>query len=287
MILNEFPRAYIERELPLAHRTLSAIHYDADTDKPLLICLHGWLDNAMSFVPLAQHLDEYQLLVVEWPGHGHCGHRDGSYGYHWIDYIFDLHCLMQEYQGKAVAIVAHSLGGLISRCYAANYPLDIPMVLIEAIEPIWEKPEQASARLKRSFRQQLKQLQRDPHKTYELAPLVKLRSDKSDLPEALCEILLRRNMIKTDKGYIWRSDNKLRLDSVTRMSYEQQQSLNSSVNSPVCLIVGASGYQEVKMQYVQYKSKFTDLTQVTIAGGHHCHMSHPQQCADVIKGFLG
>ena len=43
--------------------------------KPLLIALHGWLDNGASFLPLAPYLADFHLVCVDLPGHGHSDHK--------------------------------------------------------------------------------------------------------------------------------------------------------------------------------------------------------------------
>ena len=42
---------------------------------PRVLCLHGWLDNAASFVPLAPLLDRLDVVALDLPGHGHSEHR--------------------------------------------------------------------------------------------------------------------------------------------------------------------------------------------------------------------
>ena len=43
-------------------------------------CLHGWLDNAGSFIPLMRHLrKEEHWVALDLPGHGQSFHRpDGA-----------------------------------------------------------------------------------------------------------------------------------------------------------------------------------------------------------------
>lgn len=120
-------------------------------DKPLLLALHGWLDNANSFEPLAAHLLDYQVLAIDWPGHGFSAHRPGHYPLHWIDYLYDLDALLTALPQKPAAMIGHSLGGIIASAYTATFPEKVnKLVLIEALSPLSELPTQAKARLKKA-----------------------------------------------------------------------------------------------------------------------------------------
>lgn len=45
-------------QFPLANITLYGIGF-GDPSKPMILALHGWLDNALSFYPIADHLNDY------------------------------------------------------------------------------------------------------------------------------------------------------------------------------------------------------------------------------------
>ena len=53
---------------------------------PLIIALHGWLDNALSFSVLAPHLAQFRLVALDLSGQGHSDHRSADATYHiWDD----------------------------------------------------------------------------------------------------------------------------------------------------------------------------------------------------------
>ena len=81
----------------VAPQTLAALSNQPQSGQPVL-CLHGWLDNAASFVPLATHLTEWPLLALEFPGHGHSSHRSGDAHYYFFDWVQDLVALCRQQQ---------------------------------------------------------------------------------------------------------------------------------------------------------------------------------------------
>ncbi|MGL5391107.1 MAG: alpha/beta fold hydrolase, partial [Shewanella sp.] len=213
-----------EIEFVLPHIKLTGCLWGAK-DKPLLLALHGWLDNANSFQPLAQYLTEYQVLAIDWPGHGFSQHRPGHYPLHWIDYLYDLDALLGVLSQKPVAIVGHSLGGIVAAAYTAAFPENVnKLILIEALSPLFESPNQAKARLRKSFYQHEKYLaqQHKPIKVYDnIDCAVKARAHLTGLAEPWCQLLLERNMQPLESGIVWRTDPRLKLDSPQRLSFAQ------------------------------------------------------------------
>ena len=82
-----------ERFLTLADGRRIALLDNGRQGKPLIVALHGWLDNGASFLPLVPHLDECHLVCVDLPGHGHSDHKPTPYVF--VDWLDDLHQIAQ------------------------------------------------------------------------------------------------------------------------------------------------------------------------------------------------
>ena len=54
---------------------------------PKVLALHGWLDNAASFIPLMQHLQGLDLVAIDQPGHGRSAHLPAGADYSFVGAI--------------------------------------------------------------------------------------------------------------------------------------------------------------------------------------------------------
>ena len=85
-----------------------------------VLCLHGWLDNANSFLPLAQAMPDLPLLALDLAGHGHSSHRSPDAHYYLLDYVSDIATLCRQQQWQQLTVVGHSMGGMVATVLAAN-----------------------------------------------------------------------------------------------------------------------------------------------------------------------
>ncbi len=136
-----------EIELPVGPLRLAArVHGPAD-GIPVL-ALHGWLDNAASFEPLAPLLKGLRLVALDLPGHGHSDHRAGGTHYHFIDYVEDVLGAVDALGWERFALLGHSLGGAVATFVAGACPDRVTRLgLIEALGPLTEHPDEAPRRL--------------------------------------------------------------------------------------------------------------------------------------------
>ncbi|HEY9041090.1 MAG TPA: alpha/beta fold hydrolase, partial [Rheinheimera sp.] len=113
-----YPVSFPVAQLQLAALSLQPLPL---TVKPIL-CLHGWLDNAASFIPLAAKLPDLPILALEFPGHGHSSHRGADAYYYFFDWVQDLVALCRQQNWQQLTIVGHSMGGMVATALAAAFP---------------------------------------------------------------------------------------------------------------------------------------------------------------------
>lgn len=278
-----------EITLELPHITLAGRLWGSP-DKPLLLALHGWLDNANSFEPLSHYLTEYQILAIDWPGHGGSQHRPGAYPLHWIDYLYDLDALLTVLETQPVAIVGHSLGGIIASAYAAAFPDNISnLVLIEALSPLYENESKSKKRLTNSFsdhRRFLASLSKPVSIYRDMAIAANARHKLTALDLQWCELLTQRNMQNLDSGVCWRSDPRLKLDSPLRLTFSQVDALMQAHTVKTLLISGSGGFPQLREAIPMANRWFKQLQTIELEGDHHLHMGNALKVSLAIEAFL-
>lgn len=289
--------------LPLAHLNIAAKRY-GDPELPIILACHGWLDNLNSFVPLAEAFlqselaQQYQLITFDWPGHGLSDHRASHYPLHWVDYIYDLDAVVsyllqhssKPEQPQQMILLGHSLGGIVASAYQAAMPERVSqLILIEAIAPIFEPAERIKPRLTKSLLQHRHKSSSNASldKGYDsVLQVARAREKLTKLPLGYCALISDRNLVLKQGGYQWRSDPRLKLDSIYRMTFEQVDELMRHSQIPTLLILGDQGYEALKLAIDKAQSWYEQLTVVQLSGDHHLHMSQAKALIQHIGAFI-
>lgn len=256
-----------------------------------ILALHGWLDNAASFYHLAPLLAEkgYEVVAVDFAGHGHSDYRAQGHYAHFIDYVLDIQDVLTQLNWKKPILLGHSMGAAMSVMYSATFPEKIDKnIMIENVGPVpsYGKGEAAS-----NLREALLQWQAHSeehtsfHKNIDSALQARLKV--TPMEAKYLKPMVERGLKKTSEGYHWRTDKRLRLRSLFRFSEEIVQDILSSPKPDTLLILAKPFTYALSYPTAQQRiEKLSASKVVFIEGNHHLHMDKSEQVFSEIESFL-
>lgn len=254
-----------------------------------IVCLHGWLDNAMSFAALAAELPEQRLLALDWPGHGLSDHRPPGTWYHFIDYVDDLGMALDALGLERARLLGHSLGGAVASIYAAARPERVArLAVIEGLGPLGSEPDQALAALRKGLDERARFRGRGDGSVYpDLAAVVAARARVGGMSLAAAEALVSRGLERVDDGYRWRSDPRLTVASPNRFGEARIRAWLSAIACPTLLVLADPPMAYIDASMMAARLDIVPGMQVVrLPGHHHLHMEDPGPVAAAVRAFL-
>ncbi|MCH2039947.1 MAG: alpha/beta hydrolase [Saccharospirillaceae bacterium] len=263
-----------------------------NSDAPVVVALHGWLDNAASFDRFAPAVvaDGYRLLALDLPGHGHSDWlADGGDYYIWETTTAIVEVLRQL-DSKA-HLVGHSMGAATAFICAASFPEQVLSVsALDAIGPLSTPPSQVAEQLRKGVEDVIRRKGRGS-RTGLYASVEKALEARTAKDPVLSQHCIRpvveRNLTASGDGFSWRTDPRLRHASKVRMTEDM---VRGFFNQIVCevLVIRASHSFIPKSMFDLRLSYLTKKHFVTIDGHHHFHLeeSTAVDVAQQVSQFL-
>ena len=279
-----------ELSLQLPGLRLAARSFGRD-DGPRVLALHGWLDHADSFTPLAERLASRHVVALDLPGHGRSEHHPPGYGYLFVDQAARVVQAMDALGWARCTLLGHSLGGALAAVVAGTIPQRVErLVLLDALGPLVEEPEGAPGRLAQALDQERSTARRKErvYPTLEDARAAWDRARFAMAPVARAA-LFERAVRRTPRGVAWAADPRLRLPSRLRLTEAQVQAFLRAIQAPTLLVVPASGVLAdlPPERLAARRACVPHLHEVSVPGGHHAHLSHVEAVAGAIQAFFG
>lgn len=257
------------------------------SEGPKLLAMHGWLDNAASFLPMAPHLSGHDLVALDLPGHGRSFHYPADAEYSLFSTLLDLLAAADALGWERFAVLGHSMGGAIASLLAAAAPERIERLhLIEALGPLSGPDETTGERLRdavarrRALDGKRKRVFEDP----ELAVQARMQTQVTALDEASARRLVQRGVRAVAGGFEWSSDARLTLPTAVRMTESQIRDCLRGIVCPVRMVVAdppppyfPPAMREGRVACV------ADIRCTSLAGSHHLHMTHPAEVAAALE----
>jgi len=258
-----------------------------------VLALHGWLDNAASFLPLSAHLGGIDLVAIDQPGHGQSAHLPPGSDYSFVGAINAILDVADALGWERFALLGHSMGAGIASMIAAACPERIErLVAIEALGALAEVPERTVMRMREAVaaNRALKDKRLRVFPDVEGAVQARMRASRvpgTGLGEPEVRLLVQRGLRAVEGGFEWSTDPRLTLPTMTRMTEPQVVDLVAGIDCPVRAIFAdpAQPYlpDELRRRRVALLPR-GEL--VVLRGGHHLHMQEPAVVAEAIGDFL-
>lgn len=265
---------------------------------PRVLALHGWLDNAASFVPLAAEFDRIglhgiELVAPDLPGHGTSTHLPPGADYSFAAAVHAVLDIADTLGWERFALLGHSMGAGIASLVAAGSPERIErFVAIEALGALAEVPERTAVRLRDAVAATRALPSKRLRVFPDIEPAVRARMQANALSEPVARLLVERGLraVHTDQGpggFEWSSDPRLTLPTMIRTTEAQIRDLVAGIACPTRVI-----YADPAQPYLPepLRSERSALLpqgeQVVIAGSHHLHMEDPASVAAAIGDFF-
>jgi len=268
--------------LPLAARVWG------EADRPRLLALHGWLDNAASFDRIAPLLcGKFHIVALDLPGHGRSGHRPPGTWYHYIDYLGDVLAAADALGWEHFGLLGHSLGGAVASVLAAACPERIEqLLLIEALGPLTGAADQTLAQLQRALHQRGALQEKNLRVFGDADEAAQARVRANDLTLEAARILVSRSLKPVDGGFVWSSDPRLTLASPQRYVEEQVLAVLGGIKAPTQLILADPPPSFLPKALIDARiARVPGIEVVRIPGHHHLHLEDPEPVARALLAF--
>lgn len=273
-------------DIPLGR--ITGLRSAAAGNAPRVLALHGWLDNAASFVPLAKHLSGIELVAVDLPGHGRSVHLPPGAIYTFEMAVHHVLDIADALGWQRFTLLGHSMGAGIASLVAAACPDRIErLVCIEALGGLADEAENTALRMRES----VAAMRAIDGKSLRVFPepgvAIHARMRANAMSEPVARLIVERGMREVPGGWQWSSDPRLMVPTWLRPVDAQVVRVCAGIECPTRVVFAdpAQPYlpADVRRRYVDALPHGELLA---MAGTHHLHMETPQPVAEWIGPFL-
>jgi len=265
---------------------MEGLHW-SNPGAPKLLCLHGWLDNAASFVPLAPFLEDFDLLAVDFAGHGFSSHRPTTNHYYFADNLFDVDAALDALGWEKCHIIGHSMGAGVASSFAAALPERLDrLVLLDAVGIMTLPANRTAGQLRSSMMSVRKR--RSFLRPYEsIEEAMRARQKNSPLSDEAARLLCERALEHTGDYYQWRTDPRLNWRSPQFQGDAQALDLLAAIRSPTLVMTSPAVLEYLGDEMMQKRlSAIADCRHLANDGHHHFHMEQAEKTGACITEFL-
>ena len=242
-----------------------------------VLALHGWLDNAASFIPLMRNLNSSEhWIALDLPGHGQSFHRPDGATYPFLDWLLDIEELVDAMGWERFAIVGHSMGAGIGALYAATRPERVGhLMMLEGLGPLSNEEDATAEKLQNALTPRYRHQDRERLKLFESEEEAAKRWAQgfSKVSIEAARLLTSRGLERIEEQFRWSADTRLKTTSLSRLSELQVLDLlRAAKDVPKLLVSADAGMFQFASKKDGRIRALSVARHLEVSGGHHCHM---------------
>ncbi len=243
---------------------------------PVVLALHGWLDNALSFHRLGPLLHGYQVIALDLSGHGLSSHRGPDATYNLWDDVPQLVSILESLDAPSVSLIGHSRGAAIAILLASVLQEHCQhLVVIDGFLTAYMDNRNAAENLRKFVRERQKYRGRGDRYFASVDEFIE-RRQQYGFSDASAIDIVDRALEQGEAGYRLRNDPRLFGASALWFDESHRLDLYASITAPMLAVVAESGLLAdetiARAMLEQAGSVVQDFKSTTIAGSHHLHM---------------
>ncbi len=253
-------------------------------DDPLILCLHGFLDQGAAWSKVAEAIatSGFHFVAPDARGHGRSGHVGPGGAYHFTDYLVDIDGILADLGQRPRVLVGHSMGGTAASLYAGVRPDRMDsLVVVEGLGPVGDPLSDDIKRL----RLHLDQMGNPPsHPVFATIDEAVDRMNRFNpgVDPAVAHSLAARILEEGEGGWRWRWDPLHRARFATAFLQDRYLRVLSQITVPTTLVVGDSSWYRSEELPAREAALPQWVDRISLTGGHALHHDDPQALAKVI-----
>ncbi|WP_372012941.1 SDR family NAD(P)-dependent oxidoreductase [Tistrella mobilis] len=258
---------------------------------PLVICVHGILDQGAIWAPVAERLVAAgcEVIAPDLRGHGVSDHLPPGTSPGVLDFVADLgRVAARRAAGRRYILVGHSVGAAAATLHAATAPDDLAhLVLIEPVTPAMRETHPVRERLETDLRYLTAAPAHPVYPDPDTAARM-LALNHPGLPADYARRLAERTTRVVDGGLTWVWDPRLRnpLGPDLMFSVAAWHQLVDGLTMPSTRIHGTTSRFAGGPVLLDPDRSLPLSRSVVIEGGHNLHTDAPAAIAALILATL-
>ncbi len=284
--LEAFAATMTEKFLSVGGSTICLCTW-GPADGPLVLCLHGILEQGASWIEVAARLaaQGYRIVAPDLRGHGHSTHVEQGNSYNLMDFLADLDGIVEQITDKPFTLVGHSLGSVVGALFASVRPNRIlKLIMVETILPTDVSDDEAAQQLAAHL-DYLSTPPKHPVFADVETAAERLRLATPALSKSLAMLLAKRITEPCEGGIRWRWAPLLRTRAgigFNGINQSRYLGLLRRIRNPITLIYGDRSQFNRQDDLQAQQQALTNAKRIVVEGGHNLPFDAPSAIADAI-----